>query len=423
MGLGKTVQAVAVLCRRAADGPAIVVAPLSVASNWVAELARFAPGLEVVRYRGASRAAKLAGLRAGQVVVATWDLVARDAELTEVRWATAILDEAQAIKNPHTARAKGAARLTAGFVLGLTGTPVENRTEELWSLLRVVVPGLLGSEARFAKRFAGPIDAGVPGARDALARLVRPVVLRRTKSQVATDLPTRTEVVLRVPLSADQAAVYERARLEAVARSTGGFGPGQRFEALRWLTVLRQLACDPRLVDPGSPIGSSKLETLRRRLADLRATGHRALVFSQFVRHLELVRDALVADGFTHRWLTGSSSEQDRIDEVARFQAGEGDVFLISLTAGGTGLNLTAATYVFHLDPWWNPAREDQASDRAHRIGQTRPVTVYRLVAEGTIEDRILALHAEKRELADALLSGADGAARVSLDELMALLS
>lgn len=421
MGLGKTVQAIALLTHR--PGPALVVCPLSVLANWEAELARFAPDLTVTSFRGSGRSRRLEELGPRSVVLTSWDLLARDPALAEIAWGTAVFDEAQAIKNAHTARSKGARALRAGFVVALTGTPVENRSEELWSLFRAVAPGLLGSEKRFGERFAGPIDRAEPGARDVLARLVRPFVLRRTKTEVAPELPSRTEVVVKVPLSADERALYEATRLEAIARASAAEGPGQRFEVLRWLTRLRQLACHPRLVDPGSPIASSKLAQLRRRVADLRDTGHKALVFSQFVSHLELVRDVLLADGVRVRWLTGQVDEVQRRREVAAFQAGDGDVFLISLGAGGTGLNLTAADYVFHLDPWWNPAKEDQASDRAHRIGQTRPVTVYRLVAEGTIEEQILSLHEQKRDLADALLAGADGAARVGTEELLELLS
>jgi superfamily II DNA or RNA helicase len=421
MGLGKTVQAIALLLAR--GGPSIVVCPLSVVGNWEAELARFAPGLRVARYHGPDRAGRLEQVGADTVLLTTWDLLARDAAvLAQREFVTAVLDEAQAIKNAATRRAKATADLRAGFTVALTGTPVENRSEELWSLFRVVVPGLLGSEERFRKRFATGIERGDAAAREALAGLVRPFVLRRTKARVAPELPARTEVVLPVPLSSAERALYERVRLEAVTRTAQASGPTKRFEVFRWLTVLRQLACNARLVDRGSPIASSKLELLRRRVADLRAAGQRALVFSQFVGHLELVRDALLADGVRLRWLTGDQSDAERRREVAAFQGGDGDVFLISLGAGGTGLNLTAATYVFHLDPWWNPAKEDQASDRTHRIGQTQPVTVYRLVAQGTIEERILALHAEKRELADALLSGASASSRITTEELVGLL-
>jgi superfamily II DNA or RNA helicase len=426
MGLGKTVQSIALLLRRAEAeaGPALVVCPLSVTAGWEGEIARFAPDLQAVPYRGPQRAGRLEGLGASSVVVTTWDTMTRDAEaLAQIPFGTVILDEAQAIKNARTARAAAARRLGGGFVLALTGTPVENRSEELWSLFEAVAPGLLGTEAQFAERFGTPITRNAPGARSALAATVRPFVLRRRKAQVARDLPERTDVVLDVHLSEGERILYDRARIEVIERVAAADRNRRTMELLRGLTKLRQLACHPRMVDPGSPVASSKIEQLRRRVGDLRAAGQQALVFSQFVTHLQLAREALEADGARVRWLTGSVAEADRRREVAAFQAGDGDVFLITLGAGGTGLNLTAATYVFHLDPWWNPAKEDQASDRAHRIGQTEPVTVYRLVSANTVEEQILSLHAEKRDLADALLHGTERAGDLDADELLALLT
>jgi superfamily II DNA or RNA helicase len=426
MGLGKTVQALALLAHRAADGPALVVAPTSVGFNWTREAARFAPNLRVRMYRGAGRKVLLDDLGPNDVLVTSWDLLPRDAEaLTPVRFATLVLDEAQAMKNAGTARAKAAAGLTSDFRLALTGTPVENRVSELWSLFRVIAPGLFGSWDRFRDRFASAIERdGDPRRRKALARLIRPFLLRRLKSQVATELPQRSDVNVEIVLSREERSLYDHARIALLDDLAAESGPPeqQRFKVLAALTRLRQLSCHPRLLDPTSTLPSAKLTRLRELVAELRSEGHRALVFSQFTRHLALVREALTADGVSLRYLDGSTPEAQRRAEVDAFQAGAGDVFLISLKAGGTGLNLTAATYVIHLDPWWNPAVEDQASDRAHRIGQTQPVTVYRLVARGTIEEQILALHADKRELVAGLLDGSGAAAAMKTDELIALL-
>ncbi|HEX8824737.1 MAG TPA: DEAD/DEAH box helicase, partial [Archangium sp.] len=336
---------------------------------------------------------------------------------------TLVLDEAQAVKNPDTARAKAVRGLKAEARVALSGTPVENRLSELWSLYRLVFPGLLGSRESFRERFSGPIERTKdPQARAALARVVRPFLLRRTKGEVARELPPRVETVVPVTLSEGERRLYEDVRLASLARLQDARGPQKRFEMLAALTRLRLAACHPRLVDGDSPLPSSKLERFLEVVDTLRAGGSRALVFSQFVKHLSLVREALEARGVSMQYLDGQTPAAERETRVAAFQRGEGEVFLISLKAGGTGLNLTAADHVLHLDPWWNPAAEDQATDRAHRIGQTRPVTVSRLVSQGTIEEAILALHAEKRELAHSLLSEADGAAALSTEQLLALL-
>ncbi|MFN7146540.1 MAG: DEAD/DEAH box helicase, partial [Myxococcota bacterium] len=427
MGLGKTVQALALLAHRAELGPALIVAPTSVGFNWGREAARFAPGLRVRALRGPDRLAMLDGVGPGDVLVTSWDLLPRDIDaIAAVRFATLVLDEAQAMKNATTARAKAAARVDVDFRLALTGTPVENRVSELWSLFRVVAPGLLGSWERFRSRFALAIERDDDQRRSAaLARLIRPFLLRRVKSEVAKELPPRTDVRVEVALSREERQLYDAARATFAAQIAEESGPPEqrRFKVLAALTRLRQLACHPRLVDPESPMGSSKLARLVEIVAELRAEGHRALIFSQFTRQLALVREALAAEGVALRYLDGETPEARRREEVDAFQRGDGDVFLISLKAGGTGLTLTAATYVIHLDPWWNPAVEDQATDRAHRIGQTQPVTVYRLVAKGTIEEKILALHGEKRALVEGLLEGTGQAATLGTDELVALLT
>jgi SNF2 family DNA or RNA helicase len=286
----------------------------------------------------------------------------------------------------------------------------------------VVFPGLLGSWDQFRDRFASPIERSQDAeARAALARVIRPFLLRRTKQEVARELPPRSEVMVPIALSEQERALYEDARLAAVAELENMKSlrdEQRRFQVLAALTRLRMLASHPRLYDRSSPVASSKLRRLIELVSELRTEGHRALVFSQFTSHLALVREALDQAAIPALYLDGATPAAQRRLRVRAFQAGEADVFLISLTAGCTGLNLTVADYVFHLDPWWNPAVEDQVTDRAHRIGQDRPVTVYRLIARGTIEDKILALHADKRALIAGVLEGTSAAAR-----LLALIS
>jgi superfamily II DNA or RNA helicase len=426
MGLGKTLQALAILVDRASSGPALVIAPTSVGPNWEAETARFAPTLRVVPYRGSRRRGALESLRPGDLVVASYDLLVREADaLAKVGFATIVLDEAHALKNPQSKRAQAARKLEGGFRLALTGTPVENHLGELWSLFRVLMPAVFGSWDRFRARFAVPIERDHdPERRAALAALVRPYLLRRTKGEVAPELPSRTEVVRHVDLSPEERLLYETERKASLASLETRVPDGDaRFAVFSALMRLRQLACHPRLRHPDSLVPSSKLASAVELLDELREAGHRALVFSQFTSHLALVRAALRERGFVLHELDGSTPADARADRVKRFQAGEGDVFLISLKAGGVGLNLTGADYVVHLDPWWNPAAEDQASDRAHRIGQDKPVTVVRLIARGTIEETVLELHADKRELAAAVLGEGDASAKLSTSELVALMA
>ena len=418
MGLGKTLQALALLLSRAKLGPSLVVAPSSVMHNWITEAAKFAPSLKLALFHEGDRA--LDALKAGDVLVVSWALFAREAEaFAQVRFTTVVLDEAHAIKNADTQRAKAAHRLQTDFLVALSGTPIENHVGELWSLFKAVMPALLGSEDSFRKRFG----SGQKEALEALSKLVRPFVLRRTKSAVAKELPARTDLEIVVPLSAEERALYDDVRLAAMAELGDVTGESKRFDVLAALTRLRLTACHPKLVDGSWKGPASKLSRLLELLKDLSAAGHRVLVFSQFTKHLSLVTEALRVEGIAFSYLDGQVPPAERARRVEVFQAGGGgDVFLVSLKAGGTGLNLTAADYVIHLDPWWNPAVEDQASDRAHRIGQTRPVTVYRLIAEGTIEQQILSLHQEKRELVDALLAGADSAGKLTTAQLAALI-
>ena len=430
MGLGKTVQALAVLQDRAKLGPALVVAPTSVGFNWVDETKRFTPRLRIhVFAESPDRGATLEALRARDVLVVSYGLLLRDAErLSKVRFSTIVFDEAQALKNASTARARAARQLQGEFKIALTGTPLENHLGELWSLFRTVFPGLFGSWEAFRDRFATPIEKKYdPTAAPALSRVLQPFLLRRTKQQVARELPPRTDQRVPVVLSTEEWQLYEDARLAAISDletpKREMREQQRRVQVLAALTRLRLLASHPKLYDARSSVSSSKLRRLMELLDELRSEGHRTLVFSQFTKHLALVREALDARGIRYLSLEGRTRRSEREQLVRQFQDGETDVFLISLKAGGFGLNLTGADNVIHLDPWWNPAVEDQASDRAHRIGQDKPVTVYRLVSKGTIEEQILALHEDKRQLVTGVLDGKDQAARLSTHELLTMLS
>ena len=429
MGLGKTVQTLAVLLDRSSGGPALIVAPTSVGDNWIRETARFAPSLTAHSYREHDRQHLIDSAQAGDLVIVSYQLLQRDAERFASRsWHTLVLDEAQFIKNAATKTSQAIRAIQADWRLGLSGTPLENHLGELWSLFRTLSPGLLGSWERFRTRFAEPIQRHKDDERrQSLAHLVRPFILRRTKATVLTELPERTEVTLYAEMSGEERKRYEDARLAAITELSGDRNAepsqgDQRMRTLAWLTKLRQLACHPRLVDRTWRKGSAKLELFLETVQELREGEHRALVFSQFVKHLELLRAAIDERGITYQYLDGSTPASERQRRVDAFQNGDGELFLISLKAGGTGLNLTAANYVLHLDPWWNPAVEDQATDRAHRIGQERAVTVYRLVSKGTIEEQIIDLHANKRELVASVLSGTDQAGRLDTEELIELI-
>ncbi len=427
MGLGKTVQAIAVILSRAEEGPCLVVAPTSVCANWMAEIGRFAPTLTAHRLASvADRAGLVAAMDKRDVLVCSYGLLhTEQAALTEKQWGMVVLDEAQAIKNAATRRAQASLELQAGFRLALTGTPVENDLDELWSLFSFVNPGLLGSREGFAKRFAIPIerDRNKP-AKDALRALVRPFLLRRTKAGVLSELPSRTEQTMLVEMSEAERVFYEALRQRALESLSAPGAPanGRKIRILAEITKLRRACCNPSLIDPKAGIPSSKLEALMELVDELLLNKHRALIFSQFTSHLALVREALDERKLRYEYLDGSTPAAQRERSVAAFQGGSADLFLISLKAGGTGLNLTAADYVVHLDPWWNPAVEDQASDRAHRMGQTRPVTIYRLIMQGSIEERIVELHRDKRDLAADLLDGAEISGRLSEEALLGLI-
>jgi superfamily II DNA or RNA helicase len=430
MGLGKTLQALALLLLRAPQGPALVIAPTSVCMNWISETARFAPTLNVKLFGPGDRAAMLAEAGPFDLVIASYGLLQLEAPaFAKVHWNSIVLDEAQAIKNTATKRSQAVMALAGEFRMVATGTPLENHLGELWNLFRFINPGLLGTSDQFNLRFAGPIERAQDkraeaGARVRLRRLIQPFILRRTKAQVLAELPPRTEIVLPVELTQEETALYESLRRDALEKLAAIDAPDSQksIQILAEMMRLRRACCNPALVAPELHLQSSKLTVFSHLLDDLLENRHKVLVFSQFVDHLTLIRQHLDARGIVYQYLDGATPMQERQKRVDAFQAGQGDVFLISLKAGGVGINLTAADYVIHMDPWWNPAVEDQASDRAHRMGQQRPVTIYRLVARHTIEEGIVELHKHKRDLADSLLEGSDMSARMSPGDMLKML-
>ncbi|HEY2729268.1 MAG TPA: DEAD/DEAH box helicase [Polyangia bacterium] len=415
MGLGKTLQALCVV------GPGtLVVCPTSVLHNWAAEARRFRPELRVSIYHGPGRALD----EAAELTITSYALLRLDAARLAARpWRAVFLDEAQAIKNPDSQVARAAFALPADLRVAVSGTPVENRLDELWSLMRFANPGLLGGRADFEARTARAVGAGDKAARERLRARIRPFILRRLKREVAPELPPRTESVLRIELDERERAVYDavraasRADIVALTQTGGGV-----MKALEALLRLRQAASHPALVPGQTAASSSKIDVLIESLATAAADGHKALVFSQWTSFLDLVEPHLANAGIPFCRLDGTT--RDRAGVTDAFQSDDGPpVMLVSLKAGGSGLNLTAADHVFLCDLWWNPAVEDQAADRAHRIGQERPVTIYRLVTEGTVEERILDLQAQKRGLVDAALGDASLGAALTREDLLALLA
>ncbi len=417
MGLGKTLQMICAL-----RGRALVICPKSVVYNWVDEIARFRPGLRAAIYHGPKRELD----PTADVTLTTYAVLRLDAErLASESWDAIVLDEAQAIKNEASQTARAAFGLRGTFRVALSGTPIENRLEELWSVMHFANPGLLGGRSDFQERYAGPIASGDPAAAGRLRAKIKPFVLRRMKREVLPELPPRTDAILHVELDDAERGVYDAVRAatksDIVAKLAQGGGV---LAALEALLRLRQAACHPSLVPGQTALSSSKIERLLEALGEATAGGHKALVFSQWTGLLDLVEPHLQTNGIDFTRLDGST--RDRAAVVNLFQSDDGPpVMLVSLKAGGTGLNLTAADHVFLLDPWWNPAVEDQAADRAHRIGQDRPVMVYRMVARDTVEERIFALQEKKRGLANVALGGTGGdrASGVTREDLLALLA
>ncbi len=430
MGLGKTVQTLAHLVIEQKSGrmdrPALIVCPTSLVANWHLEAKRFAPSLSVLTLHGASRKSRFEAIADHDVVITTYPLLSRDHEvLTRQPWHVAILDEAQMIKNPDALTAKLAGKLEARQRLCLSGTPVENHLGELWSLFSFAAPGFLGERSVFNRRYRQPIEKqGDTVVRAALAARVRPFILRRTKDAVLSDLPPKTEIPEAVELNEGQRALYEAIRLTMQARvrqaiASSGLA-GSQITILDALLKLRQVCCDPRLVRMDlsktrknvAAAGSAKLERVMEMVPAMIAERRRILLFSQFTSMLALIEKALGERGISYALLTGDT--RDRSKPVEQFQSGKVDLFLISLKAGGQGLNLTAADTVILYDPWWNPAVEDQAAGRAHRMGQTKPVFVHKLMTVGTIEEKMEELKSRKRDLVAGILDGALGT-RLSL--------
>ncbi len=432
MGLGKTLQTLAYLSHgreEAAKSPALVVCPTSLVHNWVAEAAKFTPRLKVLALHGADRHGLFDQISQSDLVVTSYALLRRDAEQYRgIEFDTVVLDEAQHIKNRQTQNAQAVKSVRARHRLVLTGTPMENSVLDLWSIFDFLMPGYLGSAQDFRERYEAPITREKnPDAQARLARRLRPFLLRRLKREVAADLPAKLEQVSFCELTQDQRAVYQQvieASRKEVLDAVGAQGLARsRMVVLTALLRLRQVCCDLRLLklEPLTPAlspsdgarekatasssSSGKLELFGELLEEVLDGGHRALVFSQFTSMLALLKERLAEEGVAYCYLDGSTT--NRAEVVERFQKSPAiPVFLISLKAGGVGLNLTGADTVIHFDPWWNPAVEDQATDRAHRIGQTRVVTSYKLITRGTVEEKILTLQTRKREIIRATLGG-----------------
>jgi superfamily II DNA or RNA helicase len=436
MGLGKTVQTLAHLMVEKEGGrlelPSLIVCPTSLIPNWTAEAQRFAPGLSVLALHGPGRKGSFPMIGQHDLVLSTYPLLTRDHEvLAEQDWHVVILDEAQSIKNPNAETTRQALRLKARQRLCLSGTPLQNHLGELWSLFDFLAPGFLGGQKSFKTRYRTPIEKGGDVERQAvLNRRIRPFMLRRTKEEVVTELPPKTEIIEPVEMEANQRAIYEAIRLSMHAKVQAAIAQKGLARSgiiiLDALLKMRQACCDPRLLKlktvAKSKAGSAKLDRLMEMLAIMFAEGRRVLLFSQFTEMLALIERRLMDDGVDYVTLTGDT--KDRATPVKKFQGGDVPLFLISLKAGGVGLNLTAADTVIHYDPWWNPAVEDQATDRAHRIGQTKKVFVHRLVTLGTIEEKMEVLKDKKRAIVASVLDSEHGGAlklsEADIEELFA---
>ncbi|MEW2125828.1 DEAD/DEAH box helicase [Streptomyces sp. NPDC007259] len=419
MGLGKTITLIALHLHRqtleGGAGPTLVVCPTSLMGNWQREIEKFAPGTPVRRFHGASRS--LHDLAEDGFVLTTYGTMRLDApRLTAARWGMVVADEAQHVKNPYSATARALRTIGAGARVALTGTPVENNLSELWAILDWTTPGLLGRLGTFRTRYARAVEGGDPAAAERLGALVRPFLLRRRKSDpgIAPELPPKTETDRAVSLTPEQAGLYEAVVRETLAAIAESDGMARRGLVVKLLTSLKQICNHPaqylKEEEPRITGRSGKLELLDELLDTMVAEGAGVLVFTQYVAMARLLERHLAVRGIGTQFLHGGTPVAAREAMVNRFQAGEAPVFLLSLKAAGTGLNLTRAGHVVHFDRWWNPAVEAQATDRAYRIGQTQPVQVHRLIAEGTIEDRIADMLARKQGLADAVLGSGESA-------------
>ena len=423
MGLGKTVQTIALLLEQSKNGASLIVAPSSVVPNWRNELQRFAPTLNLtILNQSEDRSKDIKEAKAGDVIITTYGLLnIQQDDLTGREWNVVCLDEAHTIKNANTKMSKAAMLLKAQHKVILTGTPIQNHLAELWNLFQFINPGLLGSAEQFKKKFILPIEGDNDKARQSqLRRLISPFLLRRTKAEVIDELPAKNEIKLPVELSSEEMAMYEVKRRETEAKILEN--KADKVSTLAEITHLRQMACSCSLVDKKWKLPSSKVLAFIDLAESLNDSGNRALVFSQFTSFFEEIKKAMETAKLPYLYLDGSTPMSMREKLVKEFQSGKCPFFLISLKAGGLGLNLTGANYVIHLDPWWNPAIEQQATDRAYRIGQKQDVTVYRLISQHTIEEKILRLHKTKRNLSDSLLEGSDISHALTQEELLELL-
>ena len=431
MGLGKTIQILALLqaYREESGLCALVVCPASVVYNWIDEIHRFTPELRAAALAGTrpQRKAILRDHGEYDILVTSYDLLKRDIDLyEEISFTHEILDEAQFIKNAKAIAAKSVKLIKASHRFALTGTPVENRLSELWSIFDYLMPGFLYNYERFRKTYELPISKySDPAATESLRNMIAPFILRRKKKDVLKDLPDKIEEVRYARLEDEQRRLYDgqAVRISRLIEEKGDFNTG-KIEILAELTRIRQICCDPNLIFDDYDGGSAKRQACIDLVRSAYEGGHKMLLFSQFTSMLELLEEDLRREGIDHYKLTGATSKEERMRLVKAFNSDDVPVFLISLKAGGTGLNLTGADIVIHYDPWWNLAAQDQATDRAHRIGQTKDVTVFRLIAKDTIEEKIVKLQETKKELADAVLSGeTKSLGAMSKEELMALLS
>ncbi len=436
MGLGKTLQSLTHLSAEIESGrnaglPSLVIAPTSVVYSWEREARKFAPDLDVLVLQGSGRKADFRKIPQADLVLSSYALLHRDIELLrEHEFHLVFLDEAQQIKNPGAQVSRAARELNARHRVCLSGTPVENHLGELWSLMDFLMPGLLGSQETFRNTYQNPIEKNDSQVkREALASRIGPLILRRTKNGVAKELPPKTEMVHPIEMSDDQKDLYETVRStmdKQVREALAIRGQEAQIVFLDALLKLRQICCHPKLLKEAvginaSATSSAKFEYLVELIRTLREEGHRVLLFSQFTSMLSLIEDFLKEQKIVYLKLTGET--KDRQDLVERFQAGEGEVFLISLKAGGTGLTLTGADTVIHYDPWWNPAAENQATDRAYRIGQDKPVFVHKLICQNTVEEKIQQMQARKGGLSDDVLAGATSRLNLNAESMAALLA
>ncbi len=428
MGLGKTIQALSVVQYFSESGPTLIITPTSVISNWESEIKKTCSGITVKSFGSNYREKVAESIKEKDVLICSYGLLQQkeiSSLLSKIKWKTIVLDEAQMIKNIHTKRSLAIMNLKADIRIATTGTPIENHLSELWNLFNFLNPTLLGTKEKYRKDYILPIKKdNNSNVLQNLKAIVSPFILRRLKKDVLPELPPKTEIVIEVELSHFETLFYDSIRNLALSKISDPLIPinQKQIQIFAEIMRLRRACCNTKLVDKNSTISSSKFIAFTNILKDLLENKHRALIFSQFVDHLAIAKNYLFSKGISYQYLDGSTPSKDRAKIVDLFQKGVGDVFLISLRAGGTGLNLTSADYVIHLDPWWNPAIEDQASDRAYRFGQTKPVTVYKFITKNTIEERIYTLHSQKRELANMILNDTKDSASLSLEDLYHLI-